>query len=83
MKKLIFINSSPLGNLRFKIATMSPNGFMIYEANSLKSNTSDAGEYFHMNFGWGGGSDGWYSSYKYKIPNNYIYKQKVLTVKMK
>lgn len=56
---------------------------MIYEANSLKSNTSDAGEYFHMNFGWGGGSDGWYSSYKYKIPNNYIYKQKVLTVKMK
>lgn len=66
---------------RFKIVPMSPNGFMIYEATALKKKESEAGEYFHMNFGWGGLSDGWYYGFNYRIPNNYIYNQKIITVK--
>lgn len=68
---------------RFKMVDMSPNGFMIYEANGLKKKTSEAGEYFHMNFGWGGGSDGWYYGFKNNIPSNYIKNQKILTIKKK
>jgi hypothetical protein len=68
---------------RFKIVPMSPNDFMIYDATGLKKKDSDDGEYFHMNFGWGGESDAWYYSFKYAIPNNYINDQKILTVKKK
>ncbi len=68
---------------RFKRVNMSPNGFMIYEATALKKKTSEAGEYFHMNFGWGGGSNGWYCDYKYKMPKNLIRNQEMLIVNKK
>lgn len=66
---------------RFKIVPTSPNGFMIYDATGLKKKYSDAGEYFHMNFGWGGGSDGWYYGFKYGIPQNLTNNQQILTIK--
>ena len=66
---------------RFKIVPTSPNGFMIYDATGLKKKYSDAGEYFHMNFGWGGGSDGWYYGFKYGIPQNLTNDQQILTIK--
>lgn len=66
---------------RFKIVPMSPNGFMIYEAPALKKKDSEAGEYFHMNFGNNGQYDGWFYGFNYRIPDNYIYNQKIITVK--
>lgn len=66
---------------RFKIVPMSPNGFMIYEATALKRKDSEAGEYFHMNFGNDGQSDGWYKGFNYCIPDNYVYNQRIITVK--
>ncbi len=66
---------------RFKIVPMSPNGFMIYEASALKKKDSEAGEYFHMNFGNDGQSDGWYKGFNYCIPDNYVYNQRIITVK--
>lgn len=68
---------------RFKIVNTSPNGFMIYDATGLKKKDSEAGEYFHMNFGWGDNSDGWYYTFKYGIPDGYTSDQKILTVKNK
>ncbi len=68
---------------RFKIVPTSPNGFMVYDATGLKKKNTEAGEYFHMNFGWGGLSDGWYYGFKYGIPDGYTNDQKILTVKKK
>ncbi len=68
---------------RFKIVPTSPNGFMIYDATGLKKKESDAGEYFHMNFGLRDGTDSWYYGFKHNIKDSYINKQKILTVKKK
>ena len=57
---------------KFKIVPRSPNGFMIYDATGLKKKDSDAGEYFHMNFGLRDGSDGWYYGFKHNIKDSYI-----------
>lgn len=62
---------------------ISPNGFMIYDATGLKKKESDAGEYFHMNFGLRDGTDSWYYGFKHNIKDSYINKQKILTVKKK
>ncbi len=66
---------------RFKIVPKSPNGFMIYQATALKKKDSEAGEYFHMNFGNEGQSDGWYRGFNYRILDNYIKNQVIVTVK--
>ena len=68
---------------RFKIVPMSPNGFMIYDATGLKNKDSDAGEYFHMNFGLRDGTDSWYYGFKHNITDSYINDQKILTIKKK
>lgn len=45
---------------RFRLEEKSPNGYMAYGL-YINQISANAGEYFHMNFGWGGGSDGWYN----------------------
>lgn len=49
----------------------------------LNAYPSDAGEYLHVNLGWGGDSDGWYYRYVYvsDTPEHYKNKQLMLTVK--
>ncbi len=70
-------------NLKRMKKLISPNGFMIYDATGLKKKESDAGEYFHMNFGLRDGTDSWYYGFKHNIKDSYINKQKILTVKKK
>ena len=49
----------------------------------VSKNDSEAGEYFHMNFGLRDGTDSWYYGFKHNITDSYINKQKILTVKKK
>lgn len=67
---------------RFKVVKMSPNGFMEYEL-FLDGYPSTAGEYFHMNFGWGGQSDGWYNECTHMSNSRYEFRKDniMLTIK--
>lgn len=71
---------------RFKREPTSPQGFAAYELSIYPISSLDGGQYgefFHMNFGWGGYCDGWCraNAHVWSIDKPYTRNQKVLTIK--
>lgn len=69
---------------RFRAEEKTPNGFIEYGIN-LQSTAALIGQYFHMNLGWNGDSNGWYNyaTYNPNSDKNFPIGQIMLTVEIK
>lgn len=69
---------------KFKFEEKTPNGFVDYSLH-LQNTDSSIGKFFHMNLGWGGDSNGWYSytTYIYENDKNFPNNQIMITVEIK